>query len=209
MPTPVRPLLPRGLAALALAASASLPLHAATVQVQVLTAAGQALQDAVVLLEPTGAKAALKPAAGVEVGQEGKQFVPAVTVVPVGTRVHFPNRDTVRHHVYSFSDAKKFEIKLYVGKPENPVLFDRAGVVVLGCNIHDSMIGWIIVADTPWHGKTPANGRLQLDEVPAGAYRLRTWHPSLPAGSTGVEQTVQVTAAPAEWTVRMPAGVAR
>jgi len=194
---------------LAMLVVAPLWCGAAGLLVNVQSASGQPQADAVLLLEPLGAKPAVKPATGVEVGQEGKQFVPAVTVVPVGTRVHFPNRDTVRHHVYSFSDAKKFEIKLYVGKPENPVLFDRAGVVVLGCNIHDSMIGWIIVADTPWHGKTPANGRLQLDEVPAGAYRLRTWHPSLPAGSTGVEQTVQVTAAPAEWTVRMPAGVAR
>ena len=180
-------------------------LLAATVQLQVLSATGQPQADAVLLLEPQGGRAAVKPLATAEVAQEGKQFMPAVTVLPLGTRVHFPNRDTVRHHVYSFSDAKKFEIKLYVGKPENPVLFDRAGVVVLGCNIHDSMIGWIVVSDTPWYGKTAANGRLQLDEVPAGRYTLRTWHPSLPVGSPGLEQAVTVGNAPLTLQQRLPA----
>lgn len=177
---------------------------AATLQLQVLAANGQPQADAVLLLEPQGGRAPVKPLAGIEVAQEGKQFMPAVSVLPVGTRVQFPNRDTVRHHVYSFSDAKKFEIKLYVGKPENPVLFDRAGVVVLGCNIHDSMIGWIVVSDTPWYGKTAANGRLQLDDVPAGRYTLRTWHPSLPVGSPGLEQTVTVGSAALELQQRLP-----
>jgi len=194
---------------LAMLVVAPLWCGAAGLQVIVQSASGQPQADAVLLLEPLGAKPAVKPATGVEVGQEGKQFVPLVTVVTVGTRVSFPNRDTVRHHVFSFSEAKKFEIKLYVGKPENPVLFDRAGVVVLGCNIHDSMIGWIIVSDTPWYAKTGANGRAQFDEVPPGAYRLRTWHPGLPVGSTGLEQAVNIAATNAELAVRLPAGVAR
>ena len=85
--------------------------------------------------------------------QQGKQFLPDVLVVPVGTSVHFPNRDSVRHHVYSFSPAKKFELKLYTGTPANPVVFDRAGVVTLGCNIHDRMVGWIVVVDTPYYAQ--------------------------------------------------------
>lgn len=177
---------------------------AGTVQVAVTGAAGQPLADAVLMLEPVGAKAATKPLANVEMGQENKQFTPLVTVVTPGTRVAFPNRDTVRHHVYSFSEAKKFEIKLYVGRPENPVQFDLPGVVVLGCNIHDTMVGWIVVSETPWFAKTPAAGRATLADVPPGSYRLRTWHPELPMGSPGVEQAVTVGSGPLELAARLP-----
>lgn len=197
------------LAALLLMAAAVLmdTAAAASVRVTVLNPAGTLLSDAVVMLEPSGARVAPKPLASAEVGQQDKRFQPQVAVVPVGTRVDFPNRDTVRHHVYSVSDAKRFEIKLYVGRPEKPVLFDRPGVVVLGCNIHDSMIGWIVVADTPWYGRSGPDGVVQLADVPPGSYRLRTWHPVLPAGGFGVEQTLAV-AGDAEVTVRL-AGAAR
>lgn len=166
---------------------------AATLEIQVRGALGQPLADAVVLLEPQGGpKPVLTPAANVEIAQRGRRFVPTVTVVPVGARVQFPNQDTVRHHVYSFSPAKKFELKLYAGRPENPVEFDRPGIVVLGCNIHDTMVGWVVVADTPWTAVTPASGRAALAEVPPGAYLLRAWHPDLPAGAPGSEQAVTV-----------------
>jgi plastocyanin len=176
---------------------------AASVRVTVLNPAGTLLADAVVMLEPTGARVAPKPLTSAEVGQQDKRFQPQVAVVPVGTRIDFPNRDTVRHHVYSVSEAKRFEIKLYVGRPEKPVLFDKPGVVVLGCNIHDSMIGWIVVTDTPWYGRSGPDGLVQLADVPPGSYRLRTWHPVLPAGSLGVEQAVSV-AADSALTVRLP-----
>jgi plastocyanin len=179
---------------------------AASVRVTVLNPAGTLLPDAVVMLEPTGARVAPRTLASAEVGQQDKRFQPQVAVVPVGTRVDFPNRDTVRHHVYSVSEAKRFEIKLYVGRPEKPVLFDKPGVVVLGCNIHDSMIGWIVVADTPWYGRSGPDGVVQLTDVPPGSYRLRTWHPVLPAGGFGVEQTLSV-AADADLTVRLPGAV--
>ena len=187
-----------------LAAAICQPAWATTVQVHVQGAQGQPVTDAVLMLEPVGAKAPVKPAAAVDIAQEGRRFVPAVTVVPVGTKVSFPNRDTVRHHVYSFSPAKKFELRLYVGRPENPIEFDRGGVVVLGCNIHDSMVGWVVVSDTPWFGKSPASGLVSLAEVPAGAYTLRAWHPDMPAGSIGVEQAVPVGAAALDLTVRVP-----
>lgn len=179
--------------ALLLAATAlAVDAPAAGVRVTVLNPAGTLLADAVVMLEPAGVRVAPKPLGSAEVGQQDKRFQPQVAVVPVGTRVDFPNRDTVRHHVYSVSDAKRFEIKLYVGRPEKPVLFDRPGVVVLGCNIHDSMIGWIVVADTPWYGRSGPDGVVQISEVPPGRYRLRTWHPVLPAGSFGTEQALTV-----------------
>ena len=128
------------LAALVLLAGGA---QAGTVQVDVSDAAGKPLADAVVFLDSAEARKQVKPLAGVEMAQEKRQFVPGVLVVPVvpvGTEVRFPNHDTVRHHVYLFSPAKKFELKLYSGTPSNPVLFDKSGVVTLGCNIHDQMV---------------------------------------------------------------------
>lgn len=169
--------------------------HAGTVQVDVLDAAGKPVADAIVFLDSADARRQVKPVAGAEMAQDKKQFVPGVLVVPVGTQVRFPNRDTVRHHVYSFSPAKKFELKLYTGTPANPVLFDQAGVVALGCNIHDQMIGWILVVDTPHYARTPATtGKAQIDNVPAGTYTLRTWHARLPVGAPALEQPFTVPA---------------
>ena len=130
--------------------------QAATVQIEVQDAAARPLGDAVVFLDSAEARRQVRPLAGLELAQQKKQFLPQVLVVPLGSEVHFPNHDTVRHHVYSFSQAKKFELKLYSGTPANPVLFDRPGVVVLGCNIHDQMVGWILVVDTPYYAQTLA-----------------------------------------------------
>jgi diguanylate cyclase (GGDEF)-like protein len=170
----------RGLQAV-LGAFVALP--ALALDVRVTNAAGQALPGAVVFLQSPEARAAVRPTPGVEVAQAGSRFVPEVTVVTVGSAVSFPNRDTVRHHVYSFSPAKKFEIKLYVGTPAAPVVFDQAGIAVLGCNIHDQMTAWVVVVDTPWHGMADADGRVSLSHAPAGTYRLRVWHASLPVGA--------------------------
>lgn len=167
---------------------------AGTVSAHVYDAVGKPLSDAVVFLESAAAKSASKPLVGIEVAQESKQFVPSVSVVPIGSLVHFPNRDSVRHHVYSFSSAKKFELKLYTGTPANPVLFDRAGIVVLGCNIHDHMAAWVVVVETPYFGKTNAFGEINLDQVPAGRYRLRTWHSGFAVGSSAQEQPLSVAA---------------
>ena len=182
-----------GLAAAALVALAS-PAAAGPVAVQVLDAAGKPLAGAVVFLESPAASAAVKPAAALEIAQASRQFIPRVTVVPKGTAVGFPNRDTVRHHVYSFSPTKKFEIKLYVGTPTEPVVFDQPGIAVLGCNIHDQMAAWVVVVDSPWYGQTGADGRLAWPAVPAGPYKLRTWHPALAVGATPAEQALRVDA---------------
>ena len=203
MPVAACPPWIRVLACLALAWAGTLA-GAATLTVTVQGNGGQALQDVVLLLEPLSGKAPVKPAPGAEISQQNKRFSPIVSVVPVGTRVLFPNLDTVRHHVYSFSEAKKFELKLYAGKPENPVSFDRPGVVILGCNIHDQMVGWVIVSDTPWFAKTPASGRATLADVPAGAYRLRSWHPDLPVGTPGIEQALTIGTGDLSVTVKLP-----
>ena len=169
--------------------------QASTVVVDVADAAGLPLAGAVVFLDSAEARKLVKPLLGAEVAQEKRKFVPGVLVVPVGTEVRFPNHDSVRHHVYSFSPAKKFELKLYSGTPSNPVLFDKPGVVVLGCNIHDQMVGWMLVVETPFYGLTPAaGGKVQLDNVPPGVYTLRTWHARLPVGAPAQEQSLTVPA---------------
>jgi hypothetical protein len=100
-----------------------------------------------------------------------------VTVVQTGTAVEFPNNDTVRHHVYSFSQPKRFEIKLYAGKPGQPITFDKPGEVVIGCNIHDWMEAYVLVVESPYFGKTGPDGQVRIANLPAGRYRLQLWHP--------------------------------
>jgi plastocyanin len=172
-------------------ASVGLSASAVGLQVQVQDKNGKPLPNAVVFLESADAKSASKPLKGVEVVQAAKQFSPAVTVVTTGTSILFPNNDTVRHHVYSFSPAKTFDLKLYAGVPANPVVFDKSGIAVLGCNIHDNMVAWVVVVDTPYFGKTDAQGHLTID-APAGSYKLRTWHASLPTGAAAAEQAQTV-----------------
>lgn len=121
------------------------------------------------------------------VDQVKKEFVPLVSVVRTGTRVSFPNSDNIRHQVYSFSQAKTFTLKLYSGRPSAPVIFDKPGVVTLGCNIHDRMISWLLVVDTPWYALTDTTGNVTLRDLPLGDYDLFVWHPSMqtiPAAET-------------------------
>jgi plastocyanin len=176
---------------------------AGPLEVRVQDASGAPLPDAVVFLESPAARAAVKPMALAEIAQVARRFDPAVSVVTIGTAVHFPNRDTVRHHVYSFSPTKKFEIKLYVGTPAEPVVFDQPGIAVLGCNIHDQMAAWVLVVPTPWYGKAAADGVVRLPNVPAGSYRLRTWHASLPVGAPAADQPLQVQAGAMQLAVKL------
>ena len=190
-------------AAAALLACAGTLAQAAPVEVRVADAAGRPLAGAVVFLESREAREQVRPMTGAEIAQADKQFVPAVSVVTVGTAVNFPNRDTVRHHVYSFSPAKRFEIKLYVGTPAQPVVFDQPGIAVLGCNIHDHMAAWVVIVDTPWHGRSDADGRVLLPTVPPGGYRLRTWHAALPVSAVPADQALRVDAAGARVAVQL------
>ena len=176
---------------------------AGSLRVQVLDSAGKPLEGAVVSLVSDAARRAVRPLPEQEIAQENKQFVPAVRVVTVGTLVRFPNRDSVRHHVYSFSPAKKFEIKLYAGTPAAPVLFDQPGVAVLGCNIHDQMVGWVVVLDTPYFAQTNAQGQALLEGMPAGAHQLRAWHARLPVDVTPPQQAIALTEGDSTATVRL------
>jgi plastocyanin len=177
-----------GAAWLAAAAASAAPLT-----VQVTGAAGEPLADAAVAVRVAGAAASGtgKQALIAEMAPRGRAFVPPVLVVQAGTAVSFPNHDKVRHHVYSFSPAKAFEIKLYGGEVAPAVVFDKPGTVVLGCNIHDRMVAYVHVVDTPYFARTDAQGSARLD-VPAGDHRVQVWHPSLTANQPPREAGVQV-----------------
>ena len=188
---------------LALACAAPALAHAGALNVSVTDAAGAPLVDAVALLEPASGKAPVKPMADTEIAQAKRQFTPRVTLITTGTRVSFPNFDTVRHHVYSFSTIKTFELKLYTGVPGVPVVFDKPGVAVLGCNIHDSMSAWVVVADTPWAARSGAGGHARIDAIPPGHYRLRLWHPGLAPNAEPAPVALTIGVADAEYAARL------
>lgn len=158
-----------------LAASA----QAAPWTVEVRDASGQPLPQSVVAVYVKGQHSVAPAGTRAEIGQKQRQFQPQLTVVQTGTAVVFPNFDTVRHHVYSFSPIARFELKLYSGTPAAPVVFDKPGTATMGCNIHDRMQAWVHVVDTPLYAITDAAGRAQLD-VPPGEHQLQLWHPRWP-----------------------------
>lgn len=176
---------------------------AAPLDVVVLDAQGAPLASAAVYLESAAARAASRPLAGYEITQKERQFQPQVNLVTLGSVVRFPNHDTVRHQVYSFSPTKAFELKLYAGQEASPVTFDQPGLAVLGCNIHDAMVAWVLVVETPYRALTGADGRARLD-APAGSYRLRGWHAGMPPGAPPTDQAVTVVAGGPAVTVRLP-----
>lgn len=175
----------RFLPALALAAlSAATPAIAGDVTVEVRDQTGRPVRDAVVMIRPAGGVAPgtpMKVSWPMVVAQQNTQFTPYVLIVPVGSTVAFPNKDKVRHHVYSFSPAKKFELKLYGRDETRSVTFDKPGAVSLGCNIHDGMIAFVFVSDTPFAAKAGADGVATVQDAPSGASTLLVWHPDLKA----------------------------
>jgi plastocyanin len=179
--------------AFALALLCSSKTHAAVLSVQVTDSSGAPLEDVVVYAEPESGVLKFNPVHTVEIAQRHRQFVPLVTVVQAGTEISFPNYDSVKHHVYSFSPAKQFDQPLYSGKAAEPQLFDKIGTVVLGCNIHDKMIAYVQVVNTPYFGKTDASGKVKLDGLAAGKYQLKAWHFNLPQLNQVVTQAITVT----------------
>jgi plastocyanin len=175
---------------------------AAPLNVSVLDANGSALADAVVAIEVAGGKPTAPPGTMAEMGQRGRAFTPTLLVVQAGTAVAFPNFDTVRHHIYSFSPAKPFEIKLYAGTPASPVVFDKAGTAILGCNIHDRMAGFIHVVNTPNFAITRKDGVATLD-VPAGEHTLQVWHVQMGDKQLPQRQVIKVQGTGSTIVVRM------
>ncbi len=169
-----------------------LAAQAETVSLSVTDSGGAVVSQAVVVAMP---KDQVPDGKRLEasVDQVEKNFVPGQLVVRVGTLVHFPNSDKVRHQVYSFSPAKSFELPLYAGAEAKPVLFDKPGPVTLGCNIHDWMRGYIYVADSPWFTRTDEQGHATLD-LPPGDYTVHVWHPQMRETEDSTRQTLSLAA---------------
>jgi plastocyanin len=175
--------------------------RATGVVVSVTDAKDRPVDQVVVVLEPAGGGrtgAELRGSAGVQravIDQRSLKFVPEISVVRTGTAIDFPNSDQVRHQVYSFSAAKNFKLALYAGHVYPPLVFDRPGLVTLGCNIHDSMIGFVYVTDSPWFGKTDPQGRIEIAAIPPGEYRVHLWHPRFAPDEAQIERSLSVAAA--------------
>jgi plastocyanin len=161
--------------------------------IQVQDATGKVLPDTVIYVEPEGGAPAPKNPAGTQIEQKSLKFMPLVSVVQVGASINFPNNDKVRHHIYSFSPAHKFDQKLYSGQAATPQVFDKAGTVVLGCNIHDKMIAYVKVVDTPYFAKTDGSGAARIELPAGGKYVVKAWHYNTLGGATP-EQTLTVKA---------------
>ena len=161
--------------------------------VTVKDAAGQPVNDAVVTLHAAVAAGPVHFKWPLTMTQQDIAFHPFVLIAPVGAVISFPNKDKVRHHVYSFSPTKTFQLKLYGQDETRTVQFDKAGVVALGCNIHDRMIAFIDVVDTPWAAKT-VEGRAVIPDAPTGPVTLTVWHPFAKGGTQPVSRTITLTA---------------
>jgi plastocyanin len=170
----------------ALVAGSASGALAADVSVSVLDSAGHGIAGIVIIADSGTAQPDKHAARTAIMDQQHMQFVPRILVVQTGTAVDFPNSDQIQHQVYSFSEPKRFKLSLYAGHKYPPIVFDHPGLVTLGCNIHDGMIGYIYVTDSPFFGRSDSAGVVQLHGLPAGNYTLTAWHPQLqePGGSS-------------------------
>ncbi|MBU3671521.1 MAG: methylamine utilization protein [Sinobacteraceae bacterium] len=195
--------------------------NAGALEVTLVDKAGKPVADAVVeIVSPVVPLPANVPLTA-SMDQIDKEFVNPLLLVVVGTRVSFPNKDNIHHHVYSFSEAKTFELPLWTGNNTKSVLLDKPGVVVVGCNVHDWMQGHIYVAATQRMAKSDARGKLLIPNLPAGGYAFRIWHARLKASDISKLHNVVIedrgnTAYPATLELgrdrrirRAPSGLAR
>lgn len=183
-------------AALTLALAMAAPARAGDLSVALKTPAGRPVADAVITVRPQGGvpRGPIRFSWPYRMAQQSMQFTPFVLIVPVGGQVAFPNLDGVRHHVYSFSPAKPFELKLYGRDETRFVVFDKVGVVAVGCNIHDSMVGFIRVVDTPFAARSTAAGAAMVTGLPAGLATVTVWHPYSKAPRNEAAYTVTIPA---------------
>jgi plastocyanin len=167
------------------------PALAATLMISVQSPDGHALAGAVVTAHPLDAPAKRPAPVRAIMDQVDRAFAPDLLVIPAGSTVAFPNSDSVSHQIYSFSPAKRFKLPLYRGKPYPPVQFDQAGVVTLGCNIHDDMLAYLVVTDAPYFGRTDKSGAW-VTELPRGRYRVSIWHPRMQDAATDLERELTI-----------------
>ncbi len=165
-----------------------------------------AVEDAVIYATPLAGPA--PPTTGrAVIDQVGKLYVPFVSAIRTGTTVAFPNKDNIKHHLYSVSPANPFERPLYEGRKAPPVLFDKPGEVTLGCNIHDWMIAHVLVVETPYSAVTDRAGRAVITGLPAGDYAVRVWHPGMKGKRAAAQNprriTLQAAAAEVDFKIRL------
>jgi len=173
-------------------------VSASPLEIMVRDQKGAPVSNAVVYAQGGGGPARTNKQGVID--QTNKQFIPYVTAVQVGTSILFPNKDNIRHHVYSLSPAKRFELPLYAGVPAAPVLFDKEGFVTLGCNIHDWMVAYVAVLATPYFRVTGSDGHVTLKDLPAGRYTVEAWHPLLKGSPEQVAQAVDLSSSAGELT---------
>jgi plastocyanin len=166
--------------------------RAAPFEMQFLDADGQPAGGVVIALRSTDPSRPLASPIPAVMDQIDRQFAPHVLVIPVGSKVSFPNTDTVAHQVYSFSPAKRFELPLYRGTPRDPVVFDKAGIVTLGCNIHDQMRAYVYVVEAQYYARANHDGRWSVPDVEPGEYQLTIWHPRSRSQGPVLQQRVSV-----------------
>lgn len=121
------------------------------------------------------AGSAAQPAQRPRLAQQDTSFRPAVLVVPVGTRVEFPNHDPFFHNVFSYSSIKRFDLGRYPRGESRTVTFDRPGAVKVYCEIHQWMRSAVLVVENPFHTQLEADGRFRIPGVPPGRYTLAVW----------------------------------
>jgi len=163
--------------AISFMALALLPVEAADLSITFTDSDDKPVKEVVVYLTAADGQVFKSIPQNAIVDQIDKKFVQRVKVISVGSQVDFPNKDNIHHHVYSFSEAKKFELPLYKGTEAMPVTFDKTGVVSLGCNIHDWMKGYIVVVDSPYYALSNTQGDIRISDLPTGKYKLNIWHP--------------------------------
>ena len=150
--------------------------YSAEVRVSVVDRKDRAVPNVVVYAEPKFTARSSNPAQAV-MNQVNGHFAPHILVVETGTDIVFPNTDVVSHHVYSFSEANRFELPLYKGMAHPPRKFDKPGLVVLGCNIHDNMLGYVLIVDSPHFALTDEDGSANIPDLAPGEYTIRVWTP--------------------------------
>lgn len=182
-------------AALSLATLAAGAARAGDLAVTLRDARGAPVADAVVTVDVPGRKAPARYAQPLRMSQRDQQFAPTLLVVPVGAEVRVINEDKVRHHVYSFSPPKRFELKLFGRDETHVVRFDKPGAVALGCNIHDNMAAWVKVVDAGYAAVTDGSGRVVFHDLPAAQAQVRVWKPGLRAPGAQLRAEVAVPAA--------------
>jgi plastocyanin len=165
---------------------------AQSVNVKITSNKGNPVNQVVVYLEPSIDKNFPAPADIMIMDQINSQFVPHILTVQSGTKVSFPNSDSIKHHVYSFSKPKTFELQLYKGLKAEPLTFGSKGEVELGCNVHDWMLGYIFIVDTPYFNQTNQSGLATL-EVPEGDYLVKIWHPRIQDAPESLQQSLSIT----------------